>query len=82
MRPRPDGQGALTDKADIGLPAEWRAGVVAWAQKNDSVQELWLFGSRAKGEARDISDVDLGMLLMPARGKHDWALGNYVALAG
>jgi hypothetical protein len=24
--------------------------------------------------------VDIGLVLMPAKGKHDWALGNYAAL--
>jgi len=70
----------LTLNADIGLPMGWRDGAIAWARKNDSVRELWLFGSRAKGEAKASSDVDIGLVLMPAKGKHDWALGNYAAL--
>ena len=48
-----------------------------WAQKNDAIRELWLFGNRAKGVASASSDVDIGLVLMPAKGKHDWALGNY-----
>lgn len=51
-----------------------------WAQKNDAVKELWLFGSRARGEARPNSDVDITLVLMPPIGKHDWAAGNYFAL--
>jgi predicted nucleotidyltransferase len=70
----------LTANADIGLPTGWREGVVTWARENGSVRELWLFGSRAKGEAKAGSDVDIGLVLMPANGKHDWALGNYAAL--
>jgi predicted nucleotidyltransferase len=70
----------LTENADIGLPTGWRDNFVAWARSNDSVRELWLFGSRAKGEATDVSDVDLGLVLMPANRKHDWALGNFYAL--
>jgi predicted nucleotidyltransferase len=70
----------VTRNADIGLPTAWRDGVVAWAQKNDSVRELWLFGSRAKGDAKAASNVDIGLVLMPADGKHDWALGNNAAL--
>jgi predicted nucleotidyltransferase len=66
----------VTGNADIGLPTGWRDGAVAWAQKNDSIRELWLFGSRAKGVANASSDVDIGLVLMPAKGKHDWALGN------
>ena len=50
------------------------------AQKNDAIRELWLFGNRAKGVASASSDVDIGLVLMPAKGKHDWALGNYAAL--
>jgi predicted nucleotidyltransferase len=53
---------------------------VAWAQKNDSIRELWLFGSRANGDAKASSDVNIGLVRMPANGKHDCALGNYAAL--
>jgi predicted nucleotidyltransferase len=74
------GKAQLTENADIGLPTGWREGAVAWTEKNDSVRELWLFGSRAKGDAHDGSDVDFGLVLMPAVGKHDWALGNYAEL--
>lgn len=62
------------------LPDEWRDAVVAWAQENRNIAELWLFGSRAKGLARPDSDLDLVVQLMPPDGKHDWALGNYMAL--
>jgi predicted nucleotidyltransferase len=50
------------------------------AGRNDAVAELWIFGSRAKGNARQESDVDVGLVMMPAKGKHDWALGAYFAL--
>jgi predicted nucleotidyltransferase len=53
---------------------------MAWVRDNGSVRELWLFGSRAKGKAEHGSDVDIGLVLMPANGKHDWALGNFYAL--
>jgi hypothetical protein len=32
------------------------------------------------GGARADSDVDLGLVLMPKIGNHDWALGSYAAL--
>jgi predicted nucleotidyltransferase len=65
------------------LPPRWRERCVAWAQSNDAVGELWLFGSRGpKGGARADSDVDLGLVLIPKIGDHDWALGNYAALVG
>jgi hypothetical protein len=41
------------------------------------------FGYSAAGRngvAKASSDVDIGLVLMPANGKHDWALGNYAAL--
>jgi predicted nucleotidyltransferase len=63
----------------IDMRDEWLRGLRSWASANDSVRELWLFGSRAAGEARPESDVDLALALMPAKGKHDWALGNYFA---
>jgi predicted nucleotidyltransferase len=60
----------------------WLSELCSWASRNDSVSELWLFGSRATGRPRPESDVDLALALMPANGKHDWAFGNYVALHG
>jgi predicted nucleotidyltransferase len=65
----------------IDLPEVWRADLVAWARRTNAVAELWLFGSRAKGTFRPESDVDIAVTLMPALGDHDWALGDYVALA-
>lgn len=59
---------------------EWLRGLRAWASKNDSVRQLWLFGSRADGTSHPGSDVDIGIGLMPPTGTHDWALGNYFAL--
>src|SRR5437763_659106 len=53
---------------------EWLSGLRSWANANDSVRQLWLFGSRATGRSRPDSDVDLALALMPG------ALGNYVAL--
>jgi hypothetical protein len=63
------------------MPEDWKSGMIAWAACNGSVAELWLFGSRGpKGGARPDSDVDVGLVLIPATGDHDWALGNYAAL--
>ena len=61
---------------------EWVRDLAAWASKNDSVHELWLFGSRADGTSTPESDVDLGLGLAPPNGDHDWALGNFYALNG
>jgi predicted nucleotidyltransferase len=62
------------------IPDEWLRGLRTWACRNDSVRELWLFGSYAKGCASPESDVDISLTLMPADGKHNWAEGNYYAL--
>lgn len=59
---------------------EWLRDLGSWASNNESVRELWLFGSRARGDTREDSDVDVALALMPPVGKHDWALGNYYAL--
>ena len=61
---------------------EWVRDLAAWASTNDSVHELWLFGSRADGTSTPESDVDLGLGLAPPNGDHDWALGNFYALNG
>ena len=61
----------------MNMPDEWLRRLRSWAAGNESVRELWLFGSRARGEAREESDVDLALALMPPDGKHDWALGKY-----
>jgi predicted nucleotidyltransferase len=66
---------------DIDLPAQWRAEIIAWTRKTNAVDELWLFGSRAKGTSRPDSDVDIAVSLMPAKGDHNWAFGDYFALA-
>jgi predicted nucleotidyltransferase len=63
----------------MDMPDEWLRGLRSWADGNDSIQELWLFGSRAAGRSRPESDVDLAVSLMPAIGTHNWALGNYIA---
>ena len=57
---------------------EWLPALKAWAESNANVLELWLFGSRAKGGARPDSDIDIALLLMPPRGKHNWALAAFI----
>jgi predicted nucleotidyltransferase len=52
-------------------------GIREWAGETDAVQEVWLFGSRAKGSARQDSDIDLAIELRPPEDNHDWARGDY-----
>src|SRR6266478_1408425 len=59
---------------------EWLSGLRSWASGNDSIRELWLFGSRAAGRSQPDSDVDVAVSLMPAASNHNWAFGNYIAL--
>ena len=60
------------------LPETWHRSIQQWAEQKDSIQEVWLFGSRARGEATEEKDLDIAITLMPAKGNHDWALGNYL----
>ena len=65
----------MTDLNTIPPPG-WKDLLIRWADRNGSVRELWLFGSRGpKGGAKPESDVDLGLVLIPKEG-----FGNYVAL--
>jgi predicted nucleotidyltransferase len=59
------------------LPETWRRAIEQWAVQNGNIKEVWLFGSRARGEATDDKDVDIAITLMPLQGSHDWALGDY-----
>ena len=65
----------------IDLPNDWRVKIISWAHNTNAVDEIWLFGSRAKGTSRPDSGVDIAVSLMPAKGGHDRALGDYLALS-
>src|SRR5580704_11013830 len=59
----------------------WRQAVIEWAARNEAVTEIWVFGSRGpKALATADSDLDIGIVLAPPKGKTDWAFGNYMAL--
>jgi predicted nucleotidyltransferase len=64
----------------MDMKDEWLCGLRSWASGNESIRELWLFGSRASDRARPDSDVDVALALMPAVGNTNWALGNYFVL--
>jgi predicted nucleotidyltransferase len=63
----------------MDMQDEWLRDLRSWASNNGSVRELWLFGSRATGQSRSDSDVDIALALMPATDGTDWALGNFFA---
>ena len=64
----------------MDLPARDIDLIRQWAFRTNSVREVWLFGSRAKGTARPDSDVDIGIYLMPPAGGADWALATYTEM--
>lgn len=64
----------------MAIPEQWLRGIQEWAERNGSVREVWLFGSRQHGDEKEDSDLDLAITLMPPNDNHDWALGNYTAL--
>ena len=37
----------------VDMRNEWISGLRLWAEANGNVRQLWLFGSRARGEARE-----------------------------
>lgn len=49
----------------VDMRNEWISGLRLWAEANGNVRQLWLFGSRARGEARENSDVDIALALIP-----------------
>jgi hypothetical protein len=55
----------------MDLPEEWRQIIVAWAARNECIREIWLFGSRVKGNPKK-NDVDLALYLMPPTPSNNW----------
>jgi predicted nucleotidyltransferase len=48
----------------MDLPEALRRGIVAWAERNACVREVWLFGSRVKGNPKK-NDVDIAIYFIP-----------------
>jgi predicted nucleotidyltransferase len=40
-----------------------KAAIVAWARRHREIQEVWLYGSRARGDNRPDSDIDLAIVM-------------------
>ena len=47
----------------MDLDQRHRYVIVWWAQRNQKIREIWLFGSRARGTAKPDSDIDLAITL-------------------
>jgi predicted nucleotidyltransferase len=65
----------------MDIQPEWVRGLREMGGGQRQRRQLWLFGSRARGDARE-SDVDIALALVPGDGRTDWALGNYFAFEG
>lgn len=64
----------------MDMRLDWIGIIRNWSARNKNIAEMWLFGSRARSDARPDSDVDLAMVLMPptlGNPPHDWSFGNY-----
>jgi predicted nucleotidyltransferase len=51
--------------------------LASWAETNKDIEELWLFGSQARGDAGPYSDVDLAIVLKSPIAGSDLALADY-----
>jgi predicted nucleotidyltransferase len=60
------------------IPNEWTTAISSWASRNPEIEEIWLYGSYARGEATEASDLDLAVV--PA-GNMDERLLAYVGEA-
>jgi predicted nucleotidyltransferase len=45
------------------IPDNWKTTLIVWASNHPEIRELWLFGSRARGDHRDDSDIDIAVIL-------------------
>jgi predicted nucleotidyltransferase len=44
------------------IPLRWKEALIEWAQRNPDVAELWVYGSRARGNHREDSDLDVAIV--------------------
>jgi predicted nucleotidyltransferase len=60
--------------------ATWVSTLASWAANKPQIAELWLYGSRVRGDHRDNSDLDVAVVM--AGNAKETRYGNWVALAG
>ncbi len=61
------------------IPTQWIEAIRAWAERNENILQVYLFGSRVRGDNRNDSDLDIAVLIASSRS--NTALGRWVALA-
>jgi predicted nucleotidyltransferase len=52
----------------VGISQDDKAAIQAWAAGHSKIEEVWLYGSRARGDNRPDSDIDLAVVM----GFGDW----------
>jgi predicted nucleotidyltransferase len=52
----------------MGLSEEDREKIVDWAKRHPEIQKVYLYGSRARGDHRPDSDIDLGIEMVAPNG--------------
>ncbi|BBF94417.1 nucleotidyltransferase domain-containing protein [Blastochloris tepida] len=57
----------------------WFPRIAEWARSVPQIKEVWVFGSRARGNHRPDSDLDVAVVM--ADGDEGQRLGNWFALA-
>ena len=53
------------DRKTVNLSENDRADIVAWAKRHPEIKQVYLYGSRARGDNREDSDIDLALVLNP-----------------
>ena len=51
-----------------------------WAQSNECIRQVWIFGSRARGEGRPDSDIDVAVEIDPV-GRDEQAQTSWMELS-
>jgi hypothetical protein len=65
----------------MSLSDEDQVAIFEWAEKHPAIQEVWLYGSRAKGGSRPDSDIDLAIVMRGTgdadRAYNEWSKWHY-----
>jgi uncharacterized protein len=56
---------------DYGLPSAWVQRIRLWAAQKSEIDQVWIFGSRARGDHKPDSDIDIALKLRGASDEKD-----------